>query len=34
MWNDPEFLAPLRASAEKVRLQEAGTVTLSLKLSP
>jgi hypothetical protein len=34
MWNDPEFLEPLRASAEKVRLQEAGTMTLSLKLSP
>ncbi|OFW26538.1 MAG: hypothetical protein A3H97_05870 [Acidobacteria bacterium RIFCSPLOWO2_02_FULL_65_29] len=34
MWNDPEYLETLRASAEKLRLQEAGTATLSLKLLP
>ena len=34
MWNDPEFLESLRASAQKVRLQEAGSQVLSLKLQP
>lgn len=34
MWNDPEYLETLRASAEKLRLPEAGSQTLSLKLLP
>jgi hypothetical protein len=34
MWNDPEYLESLRVSAEKVRLAEAGTSALSLKLLP
>ena len=34
MWNDPEYLESLRASAQKVRLPEAGSQVLSLKLQP
>ena len=34
MWNDPEYLETLRASAQKVRLPEAGSQVLSLKLLP
>ena len=34
MWNDPEYLESLRASAQKVRLPEAGSQVLSLKLLP